>query len=168
MAQKIPSKEFLNELFTYDEQTGLLHWRSARPRTKIKAGDVAGCELMISGEIRRVIHITGRNYLSSRLIAKMFIGIEDAEFTVPVDGNPRNTLLENILVKSVASIRQTQALPRKKSDMEGIKFRKGRYRPFIGSIHLGSFKDLDAAKAAREAAEIRLGFPERRTKPLAS
>lgn len=175
MAQKIPAKEVLHELFYYVESTGLLHWRKARHRTKVKAGDVAGCEILIgSGKhrrARRVIHITGRNYLAVRLIAKMFLDIDDEQVITTKDDDLLNTKLDNLVVTDLTSIRRRQRLQIPTSDTVGITWHHGKYRVCIGfngkDVNVGRFADMESAKAAREAAEIKYGYPERRKQRLA-
>jgi hypothetical protein len=92
-APPLPSKERLEELFTYDAEKGELVRRIGR-RGKAPAGSVAGT---IDSRGYRRIMIDGKLYPAYRLIFFMVKGIDPGQGRISfLDGITSNNAIENL------------------------------------------------------------------------
>lgn len=152
------------ELFTYNEETGRLHWKVKFCR-KIKPGDVAG-DINAHGYYR--VTFKGRQYLAHRIIWDILhpedkLSIEDE--IDHIDHNPLNNMRDNLRkVDRKTNGRNVSIGILNTSGTVGIYW-KNREQKWLAqikvnqkSIHLGYFSDKNAAIAARKEAELKYNF----------
>lgn len=125
---ELPSVEYLNECFLFDEENGILYWKH-RPLyhfnydTKIYsnwitnfAGNVAGSFINSKKDYRRV-YIDGVNYREHRLIFKMFNGY-DPEYIDHINGIPYDNRPSNL--RSVPISENNKNLKISKKNSTGV------------------------------------------------
>ena len=142
--------EDLRSQLAYDEETGFLRWKKSKS-TRIKPGDIAGCKLS-NGYI--TIRLNGGLYLAHRLVW-LYVHGEWPEAVIDhIDGDRTNNRLANLRAASLSQNRRN--IPHK-----GYYFveREGLFKARISiagkSIHLGSFRTADEARAAYVAAVLK-------------
>lgn len=93
---KLPSFERLNELLTYDPDSGDLRWKVHR--SNVKAGSIAGyIRTNKNGRRDWKIMIDGKLYYSSRVIWDMHHHVDPGGKTIDhVDQNPLNNRIANL------------------------------------------------------------------------
>lgn len=151
----------LKEMLHYEPSTGAFTWLVTRCG-KAKAGDIAG---RVSRWGYRQIQIDGRLYMAHRLAWAYVHG--DLPADVEIDhknGQRDDNRLTNFRVATSAQNKQN--LPkgncRNKLGVHGVHFDEDRHKFRAGikigrkSLNLGSYDSLEAARAARLAAERRL------------
>lgn len=151
MKQHVTQSE-LKELFTYDPETGNLHWiKSPRPQTP--AGAVAG-STHVTGYIK--IRINRVAYQGHRLIWLFNYGSLPGVID-HVDGDPLNNRLSNLRESS----RLTNMFNAKKrkdntSGVKGVSWdkRSGKWAARLSILgkpkHVGYFGSLEQARQAME------------------
>lgn len=149
----LPTQARLQELFDYDPETGVFHWRNARgPRA---AGAVAG-NIRKDGYVR--ICINWNDFLAHRLAWIYMHGLTIGGAEVDhIDGNPSNNAIANLRLATSSEQRQNSR-PRSSSNspLKG-SFRVGtrwKSQIMIGgrNIYLGTFDTPEQAHAAYCAA----------------
>lgn len=143
----LPAAERLHELLTYDPATGELRWRVRRANQP--AGSSAG-HLNKEGYLH--VGIDYALYLGHRVAWKMHYGTEPPELD-HADGDGRNNRVANLRAASRMENNGNAVVRRASST--GVKgvFKRGHgYIARVGVRHVGSFKTLDAARAAYLAA----------------
>ena len=140
----MPSQEFLLNRFSYDEDTGILVYKTDIKYTKIKAGDVAGS---LSGTGYLKVIINKRTYAIHRVIWKMMTGEEPTNSIDHKDRNKTNNRWSNLRLAS-------------KREQEANKCFTGVSKAGCGStyqariyhqgkrIHIGQFKTQSEAQSA--------------------
>lgn len=169
-SKPLPDKNYLNEIFDYDAETGQLRWRARRDVNNQAlwnaryAGALAG-HASKAGYL--IVRLSGQNYKAHRIAWKIAYG-EDPEFIDHLDGNRANNKLDNLRDVTQAqnnrnaSIRKNSLAP-----YPGVEWHKRsrKFRAFIGRngryVSLGSFDTETEAVAARKAAEALEGFKRR-------
>lgn len=166
----LPSRKELHELFEYRD--GRLYWKKAR--SGVRKGSAAGSPGH-NGYIRVRIHRT--LYAVHRVIWVMHHGEIPEGMTVDHrDLDKRDNRIENLRLvshreNSIAGTARRRSNNR--TGVIGVSFnrRAGRYHAHIRiegkHLHLGSFLTLDAAAAARRAAEIAHGYADLYNRPAA-
>lgn len=156
----LPSLDELNSLFFYDKDRGLL----IRKRTvgynseKCKKGAIVGTVYDRCGHL--VVGIKYTRYYIHRLIWKIENGSDPLGEMDHIDGCPANNKIENLRVVTRSENNKNMKIPsHNKSGTIGVCWNKSRnkWRSQIQvngkSIHLGHFKDKNAAIATRQKAE---------------
>jgi len=88
----------MNEMFTYDAETGMLFWKKSGSGRKAggEAGSRAGC---LGGEGYRLVKVNGVGYREHRVIWVMHFGeIPEGKVVNHKDWNRANNKLENLEV----------------------------------------------------------------------
>lgn len=150
--------DLLNELFTYDKETGNLLWK-IKPSGKVKVGDIAGT-LKSHGYI--CVGINCNRYRAHRLIFLMHKGYLP-EIIDHINGNKADNRIENLRAVTVAQNqynRKTNA--DNTSGYKGVGWHKSnkkweaRIRLEGKPIHLGYFDNVEEADAVVRAAREEL------------
>ncbi len=162
MYKEIPSKERLDELFSYSSKTGLLK-RKNTTASNAKKGTIAG---YITNLGYWVVHVDGIQYLTHRIIWKMKYGSLDVNLQVDhIDGDTKNNRIKNLrTITALENQRNRRLSKTSTSGQTGVgwikRLKKWNARINVEgkSIHLGIFKNLVEAIEARKNAEIEYGF----------
>lgn len=166
----LPDRAFLNEMFSYCAETGIVRWNErstahfqnendCRRWNARYAGTEAG-NVNNYGYLR--VGILGIRYQLHRLIWLMVFG-EVPDQVDHIDGNRGNNVLSNLRAVDNQENNKNRRLHSNSSTgytgvhAEGGKFR-ARIRVDGKHFHLGTFDDLDGAVAARQQANQRFGF----------
>jgi hypothetical protein len=162
----------------YEPETGKLFWKPRVPAMfEAKAysaerqcvtwnAHYAGKEAFTAdnGKGYRQGCIDGRHYFAHRVIWAIHRG-QWPEFIDHIDGRRDNNRLENLrCVSRAENAKNMRQGSRNRSGVTGVHWDKeGRKWKAVISVqgapkHIGYFKDLDEARAARREAEIAEGF----------
>jgi hypothetical protein len=145
-----------NEIFTYDPETGLLHWKA--PKTnRVKAGDVAG-QPKASGY--RYVGVGKKRYLAHRVVWEMHNGPIPPNTDIDhLNGDKSDNRLSNLRVATRSQNMTNVARPYggRPGRFRGVSATKYGFAASIRnggpSKHLGHYKTaLEAARAYDEAA----------------
>ena len=147
------------ELLTYDPDTGSFFWAATR-NNRTRKGQEAGS---LSDEGYVCVKVGGRSYKAHRLAWLMSYGEWPAEQIDHIDHCRSNNRLENLRqVTHVDNHRNKSLRVVNTSGVTGVHWSKGYWIARIGvfgkRVHLGQFRSLDAAAAARKEAEAANGF----------
>ena len=154
------TKERVDELLSYDPETGVLTWRVNRGRVRV--GAEAGCP---DGSGRRLIGIDGRLYKAHRIAWLITHGEFPPEEIDHIDGRPSNNRISNL--RAVTSRENGRNLARSRNNVSGITgvYWCKKREKWVAQIcidsktrHLGRFDSFDDAVAARKLAEALHGF----------
>lgn len=145
------NQEDLKKILDYNEETGVFVWKTNRGRC-IKAGDVT------TGNSEGIIRINKRKYTKIRL-AWMYVHGEFPEGLVyTLDGNASNAAISNLYTKNVPRSGVRGIIWNEKHNRWYVVFYfagKKRYI-FAGKRrHIGTYSDLEDAKAALQKAQKR-------------
>jgi len=159
-AKPLPSLKKLNELFSYNEETGELI-RKIECGGQIK-GTVAGGINKSTGYI--VIKVDRQSYSAHRIAWKMYYG-EDPMIIDHINQIKTNNKISNLRNGTKAENSRNQKLRKtNKSGKMGVFYCKVRnkfkahIRVNYKLIYLGAFVDKKDAIEAREKAEKKYGF----------
>jgi len=174
-SRKIPSREYLNECFRYDVETGKLYWKE-RPREHFKtdqafkalntrySGKEAFTSINSNGYKFGTLNLL--NWQAHRIIYKLIFD-EEPEQIDHINGIRTDNRICNL---RSANNQENQKNTVKRIDntsgTTGVywSIKNNKWRCQIntrsGQKHLGYFKNLDEAIAIRKAAEIEYGYHE--------
>lgn len=146
----------LKELLSYDEGTGTFTWKRPVKYSSISAGSPAG---VCSPNDYVRISISGRMYLAHRL-AWLYVAGSWPNGTIDhIDGCKHNNRFSNLRLATAPENGWNCPAPATNSSgVKGVHWHKSnkkwnaRLRVNGKEIHVGSFDDLDQAKAAIQAA----------------
>lgn len=155
--------EALKQRLSYCADSGAFTWRIAPPRRGVPAGSPAGCTRS-DGYVGIVVQ--QRRFYAHRLAWEFTHGAIPAGMEIDhIDHDPSNNRISNLrLVTKAENRRNRSADTRNKSGVNGIHWSKGagawaaQIRFNRRTRHLGYFKSLDEATAARKDAERALSF----------
>jgi hypothetical protein len=153
----LPTVKYLNECFTYDENKGVLIWKS-RPQNHFKtlkgreqfnsnyAGTIAGSKKKdIKGMTFNTITLKGKNCQQRRIIWKMIYGKDPDGVVYNINGIGADDRKENLAVKTMAISNTKPKIIIPNALPEGIQY--DRERIMWGSDTLGWFnRKIDAIK----------------------
>lgn len=175
--RQLPPQGVLRQLLSYDPETGKLFWKERGPEwfgsstrfsaeTQAKQWNTryAGMEAFTSvgadGYLKGTIE--GVYYLAHRVIWKMETG-DDPDEIDHVNGCKLNNEFANL--RDVPRDINAKNLAVRRDNQSGVVgvFKRGptwwaHIRHDGGMKHLGTFKTIEEAKAARKAAEVAYGF----------
>ncbi len=189
MKLELPSQEYLRMLLRYDPQTGVLLWRkrsvalfgsnghTAEHTCNKWNSRMAGKPALaaIKGDGYAHGAIDGVHYSSHRVIWKWMTG-DDPDEIDHINGVRDDNRWANL--RSVSRALNGKNCARHKDNLSGVTGVRYQKRDKLWQaymipdgvfIHLGAFKKLEAAIAARKAGEKRQGFHRNhgRTNPAA-
>ena len=149
----LPNLELINELLSYDRNTGVFTWKKSSPRAK--AGSVAGS---IHKKGYRYIKIKGSNHAAHRLAWYICTGVEPEDTVDHKDRNKDNNAISNLRVASL-SVQQENTLCAKGYRLvQKTPQSKPRYQVRIrvnGAVrYVGCFDTPEEARDAYIAAKI--------------
>ena len=156
----LPSLELLNELFTYDSETGVLTWKKEVSRKRV-AGKEAGT---VHGEGYRTVGIDYRRYFVHRIIWKLVTG-DDPDEIDHIDGNRSNNKINNL--RSVCRKENKKNVKKPSNNTSGtigvcFDATNAKWFAYIKVnqrfINLGLFNLFEEAVTARRAAELKYNF----------
>lgn len=168
--KKMPSKEFLLERFSYDQETGIVRWKD-RPPSHFKGNGHAifqkkciGKDVGYCGDKGYlVIGITDETgyrttFVLHRIIYKMMTGV-DPEFIDHINGNRMDNRWCNLRSVSISENNMNSRMQNNNTTGHtGVYFckDKGYYFSAIifekNKIHLGTYDDVATAGAAYRGA----------------
>jgi hypothetical protein len=163
---RLPSRDELRAMLSYDRETGVLLWRHRPDRDQSwntkHAGKPALANLGARGYLRG--KLCGRYAYQHRVIFKLMTGLEPPQIDHD-DGCRSNNRWGNLYAATaVDNARNVSMKASNKSGRTGVhRGRSGKWiaqiRTRPGShIHLGTFDDFQEACAVRERAEREVGF----------
>jgi hypothetical protein len=151
------TQEYLKEILTYDEETGIFKWNVSRCNVKI--GSTAG-KTRKDGYV--VIGIDKKHYLSHRLAWVYKYGEFPKRFLDHIDGNPSNNKISNLReANDSENAFNTKIRNDNTSGYKGVDFLKSnnKYRARLRinkkEIHLGLFDDLELAQLVVSEARLK-------------
>lgn len=150
MIEHTITKENVNEIFTYCNDTGKLYWSDARHL--IKAGDPVGY-VTPKGYLR--LSYKGKNYFVHRVVWLLNIGDWPTNFIDHINGIPDDNRLDNLRDVTIEENNQNIIKPRGKNKVVGVSFypKTGTYR--VDLYHKGKRYRLQSSKDFFDAACIR-------------
>ena len=172
-------RKTLNELLSYDSETGNLFWKERAPKwfkpTPARSSEhqanwwnarFAGKQAItaINSGGYKTGAIFSHPVRAHRIIWMMVFGTEP-EFLDHIDGNPANNRIHNLRAVTASENVQNRCLnlAGTETGVMGVTMSKcGRFTARIGhngeAIHLGNFATLEEAASARRAASTKFGF----------
>jgi hypothetical protein len=156
----LPSKEYLSTVFSYNEKTGELSWKSClSPRAPVgKAINTINCQGYVD------VRLNGVLYRAHRIIWKMVTGEDPVEID-HIDGVRSNNVFSNLRsVSSAENSKNQRKRKNKSSNVIGVSWyeRDGNWDSRITVsnkvVFLGRFATFEEAVAVRKAAEKMYGF----------
>lgn len=167
------SPEILRQLLSYDEETGLLHWRvrdaswfktNARCLSwnKVYAGKCAGTLYKVTGYVG--VTVLGIRMLAHRVAYAIMSGTYPEDQIDHINGNRADNRWSNLRpVTAVENRRNMTRLRNANTGVVGVGFTDNRWVASIRGIdgkavRIGSYLTLHEAKIARRAAEKVLGY----------
>lgn len=141
--------ETLNRIFAYDPATGTLTWKVKSPGRGRGLGGIAGTK---SVRGYWIVTVFGKKYPAHRLIWLMRVGSIAAGLTVDhIDGNKINNRMDNLRVCTLSDNQRNKAMQRNnKSGAVGVHPHKGGFKVQAAGTHVGWFKNIEKAIAARD------------------
>jgi len=151
----LPSMDELNDLLSYDVETGQFVWKKDRG-FKARVNTPAGA-LGASGYV--LMCISGKRYLAHRIAYKMVYGCDPQGILDHIDGDITNNRIANLRVANSVENQGNSRRPKHNtSGIKGVHWHKGdkRWTAQIkkgrSKIWLGGFSTKEEAAAAYEAA----------------
>jgi len=149
--------DLLNELFTYDRETGKLYWKSARQGVTV--GKEAGA---LDKEGYSILRINYKRYRTHRVVFLMHKGYLPVVLD-HIDGDRANNRLDNLRPASLSQNQYNRKLNKNnKSGFKGVTY-NSRSKMFYASIKhqtqrifLGSYNTPEEADAVVRAAREEL------------
>ena len=139
-AKPMPPSERLNELLSYDSETGSLVWKVSRGR--VKAGSVA-YKVRVDG--RMSTKIDGQDYYTSRIVWALYHGTDPANNTIVETGGTSDLRIGSLKLETTAnSTTSSGAVVRERSMMDD----KYRAQMMIGGKRLIVIGDFDTEEEA--------------------
>lgn len=152
-AKFLPSQEELLHIWSYDPDTGRLHWK-VKPNPTVNIGDVAGTRCK-SGRIKVIYQ--GVEYRAHRIIWKMIYGTEPPPEIDHQDVDPSNNGIQNLRPATRSqNATNTPVRSTNKLGVKGVCVWQGKYMAQImlhrKRTYLGSYDTIEEASQAYQAA----------------
>jgi hypothetical protein len=145
------------ELFTCDDATGRISWKTNRPGRGCVPGGEAGTR---AHHGYRAVTVDGKKHYVHRIVWEMAHGPIPAACCIDhIDGDRSNNALSNLRVVTL-SLNQRNKKTQRNSPLgiAGVYFRKGSYEVRVTQRHVGLFNDFFEACCARKSAERAQGY----------
>lgn len=157
------NEALLRRQLSYDAATGVFTWLVDKRGSSARAGAPAGCR-RTDGYVQIVID--GHRHFAHRLAWLMSAGPIPAGMEIDhIDHDPSNNRLKNLRLTTKSGNRKNRSRDtRNKSGVNGVFWAAhanawaAQIRSERRTLHLGYFKNLSDAAAARKAAEHSLNF----------
>lgn len=155
------NQDYFNNKFTYNTDTGILHYRGSRRKagTVIRKGNVLHPRFVV------IVQIKKKQYFAHRIIWIMVHGsIPDGYEIDHINHNSTDNRLENLrAVARIDNMRNCRLSIRNKSGTTGVRLlHTGLYQANIRvnkkAIYLGNYTSEADAINARKEAEIKYNF----------
>lgn len=177
-ARQLPDRDVLRKLLDYDPKTGKLTWkvRDVEMFSHCRRSPILICAkwnkkhsgketfTTVTPYGYKMGSVGGIKCLAHRVIWKWMTG-EDPKTIDHINGNGLDNRFENLRNVDMATNSKNVAIHKSnKSGFTGVCWssRSSRWRAYITvndkQFYLGMFQDKRAAVAARDAANVRLGF----------
>lgn len=163
-AKPLPSQDVLRQLLDYNPATGKLTWLWRDDAPKQWNARYPGTEAFTRAYPRgyRGGQIYKVDYLAHRIIWKWWHGTEP-ETIDHISGDKTDNRIANLRSVSVRDNARNVPMPKSNTSGEtGIRRCKNRWRVVVNTQpkawNVGSFKTIEEAVAARNAAWAQLGF----------
>ncbi len=161
MAANIIDQETLKSILDYDPLTGIFIWKKSASKA-VRNGSIAGTK-DADGYI--VIRINKKNYLAHRLSFLYMNGAFPSGYSDHIDHVRDNNIFSNLRdVPKSSNDRNCRMNKRNTSGVNGVA-RRGSSNGWTAYItyekkrmHIGIYKTLEEASAAREAYNKLFGF----------
>ncbi len=153
------TQQIVRDILDYDADTGVFRWRKTRSSNATK-GSIAGT---ISTNGYRQINISGTRYLAHRLAWLYMFGYEPPHTIDHINRVRDDNRISNLRLATISQNTFNQPR-RKESAINGVSWHKvaNKWRAYISVNgrfkHLGCYRDIDEAVAARLAAEKDMGI----------
>ncbi|EBM4325209.1 HNH endonuclease [Salmonella enterica] len=176
MNKYLPSRKYLHECFSYNDNTGMLYWRKRPVSHFIRGFSYKGWNLCHAGkEVNSLsnrkgklqyykVGLNGTSYQVHRIIFKMFYD-EEPESIDHIDGNGLNNRISNLQrATPLTNSRNMRRFKTNKSGITGVSWNKGtgKWRACISikgkTRCLGYYASIHDAKDAYLKAKERYGF----------
>jgi hypothetical protein len=158
MSKSLPPQDHLLRLFSYDPQTGELHWRVSR--AGLPVGNMGG---YVNPKGYWIVSIDGRQYLAHRIIWKLMTGCEPKAFIDHKDGDKENNRWRNLREATKADNSQNcKKYDTNTSSVKGVTWerRLQKWKAVINANnnrhYIGLFENFSDAAHARELAAEQL------------
>jgi len=183
--------ETLEQLLSYDPETGILTWKERPLELCSSAGTMktfntrwAGKEAgaisnthpeLINGYYKKQLAIRGKQYRAHRVAWALHHKQWPSDQIDHINGNPLDNRIENLRVVSMATNNKNKRMPsHNTSGFIGVtkNNNKTKWRAQIVDsntgklIYLGEFSNIEDAVAARAAADIEYGYHENHGREL--
>lgn len=155
----IPAKEkysptMLRQLFHYDPESGVVSWKAAQCRGRIKAGTAAGC-VKDAGYIR--IQFKGESFLAHRVAWAVHFGEWPDGFIDHINRDRGDNRISNLRVATHAeNARNRPAASHNKTGLKGVQEHRGKFRARIvcdgERVSVGTFETAEEAHSAYASA----------------
>ena len=184
--------ETLEQLLSYDPETGILTWKERPLELCFSAGTMktfnvrfAGKEAgtitnthpeMVNGYYKKQFNIRGKQYRAHRVAWALHHKQWPSDQIDHINGNPLDNRVENLRVVSRATNNKNKRMPsHNTSGFIGVtkNNNKTKWKAQITDsntgklIYLGEFSNIEDAVAARAAADIEYGYHENHGRELA-
>jgi len=183
--------ETLEQLLSYDPETGILTWKERPLELCFSAGTMktfnvrfAGKEAgtttnthpeMVNGYYKKQFNIRGKKYRAHRVAWALHHKQWPSDQIDHINGNPLDNRIENLRVVSMATNNKNKRMPsHNTSGFIGVtkNNNKTKWKAQITDsntgklIYLGEFSNIEDAVAARAAADIEYGYHENHGREL--
>jgi len=139
----------LQELLSYDPETGVWTWLVHKPHSKMYPGDVAG-RIMDSG--RRQIRIDYEYYYAARLAWLYMTGEWPQEQIDHINQDKGNNRWVNLRKATQSQNSYNREWAERSGLMRGVQRHGNQWRVDIGNQYLGLYPRLEPAQAIRDLA----------------
>jgi hypothetical protein len=151
--KQLPTLERVNELLSYDRDSGGFTWKEGR-NNNVQAGDEAGC---LGSDGYRQIGIDGQPEKAHRLVWLVVYGVWPAGQIDHIDGDRANNRVDNLRDVSGSENQWNLNRPWGAVGMVGVTRHGDRFRSSISAKgvkrDLGMFDTAETARSAYLAAK---------------
>ncbi len=145
-AKPLPSQERLNELLSYDSETGSLVWKVSRGR--VKAGSVA-YKVCVDGRLST--KVDGQDYYTARIVWALHYGDDPASNIVVETAGLSDLRISNLKLETTANSTQSDGVATRERDSFDDKYRA---QIMINGKRLIVIGDFDTEEEAIEAKRL--------------
>ncbi len=161
MMRKDLTAEMLRERLSYNTETGEFRWKTTKPRSSARPGDIAGS---VSNGYR-IIEIDGKRHLGHRLAWLYVYGRWPERMIDHVDGNRSNNAIGNLrdVSRAVNGQNQKRAQSHSSTGVLGVtRIKRAGGKPYMAQIVVGGkLKYLGVYSTAEEAGAVYLDAKRR-------